>query len=367
MTSFKIAVLPGDGIGQTVTEAVLPVFEALKVPVQLFKGDIGWQCWLENGDPVPEATWRLIHSCDTVLLGAITSKPPREAFNELPERLKQVDPVYRSPVIQLRQELDLYVNVRPVFKILPGDHPEFKCCIIRENTEGLYSGFDSHPVNSTILGYLREQQSRYDQLSPDEISCALRIQTKPRLERLFRFAFDYAHKHELGRVTLADKPNVLRQSGAFTREVFEKIASEYPNIQGDCKNVDALGLWLVKKPEHLGVIVAENMFGDILSDVGAGVMGGLGLAPSANLGTKGSYYEPVHGSAPRVNSDSANPSAMFLTVALMLENQGWWEQAYQIKNALLSIIHQSDNVTYDLGGSATTDEMAQAVLKQLNT
>lgn len=366
MTSFKIAVLPGDGIGQSVTEAVLPIFDALKVPAQLFKGDIGWQCWLDYGDPVPEATWRLIQSCDTVLLGAITSKPPREAFQELPDRLKQANPIYRSPVIQLRQELDLYVNVRPVFKILSDGHPEFKCCIIRENTEGLYSGFDSYPINSTILQYLQGQHSRYAQLGPDEISCALRIQTKPRLERLIRFAFDYADKHQLGSVTLADKPNVLRQSGAFTREIFEKIASEYQHIEADCQNVDALGLRLVKKPQHLGVVVAENMFGDILSDVGAGVMGGLGLAPSANLGTKGSYYEPVHGSAPRVNRDLANPGAMFLTVALMLENQGWWEQACQIRNALVSVVHRSKTVTYDLGGSATTNEMAQAVLEQLN-
>ncbi|HAT8249155.1 TPA: isocitrate/isopropylmalate dehydrogenase family protein, partial [Legionella pneumophila] len=358
---IKIAVLPGDGIGIEVTEATLPVFEVLDVPVILNYGDIGWEFWKKEGAAIPSRTWQLIASSDTVLLGAITSKPQREAKQELSNALKKSNPYYVSPVIQLRQGLDLFANVRPCFSIDDQSKP-FNFCIIRENSEGLYCGFDYFPLPKAIHSLLAESQ-HWQTIPADEASCALRLQSKSGLTRLFDFAFKHAMQTGMPRVTLADKPNVLRESGEFTRKIFESTAQRYPKIQADILNVDAVALWLIKSPEKFGVIVAENMFGDILSDVGAGVMGGLGLAPSANIGDKGSYFEPVHGSGPRIRKNCANPSAMFLTISMLLNHFGYPDRAKKIVNAVMQVIKEKRFITYDLGGHATTTDMANAVIE----
>lgn len=358
---LKIAVLPGDGIGVDVTEAAIPIFKALNIPVELSFGDIGWDFWIKEGTPIPERTWQLVKQSDVTLLGATTSKPQREARAELASKHQQIKPHYVSPIILLRQQLDLFANVRPCFNI-NGEGNNFNFCVIRENTEGLYSGFDYHPLPPQLQSLL-EENPRWKHIAKDEASCSLRLQTKGGLIRLFQFAFQYAESNNMTRVTLADKPNVLRQSGAFTREFFEMIASQYPHIKADILNVDAVALWMIRRPDEFGVIVAENMFGDILSDVGAGVMGGLGFAPSANIGQKGSYFEPVHGSAPRIKSNRANPSAMFLTIGLLLQHFGFAEQAEKIKRAVIAIVKERHIVTYDIGGSSTTLDMAKAIIE----
>lgn len=358
--TLKIAVLPGDGIGAEVTEAALPIFKALEIPVQLTYGDIGWSYWQKEGNPIPERTWQLISEADSVLLGAITSKPKREAQQELTAQLQLSKPVYVSPIIQLRQKLDLFANIRPCFSI-KDEEKQFNFCIIRENTEGLYSGFDYHPTPEPILNLLREKQ-HWQSVLGDDLSCSLRLQTKTGLIRLFQFAFDYAAKHELHRVTFADKPNVLRQSSEFARTYFEAIASKYPQINADILNVDAVALWMIRRPEEFGVIVAENMFGDILSDVGAGVMGGLGFAPSANIGVNKSYFEPVHGSGPRMKKNSANPSALFLTISMLLDHFGFKQQSKIITDAVAHVIQERRIVTYDLGGKSSTVDMANTII-----
>jgi isocitrate/isopropylmalate dehydrogenase len=358
---LKIAVLPGDGIGVDVTYAAIPIFAALNIPAQFTFGDIGWSCWKEIGNPVPDRTWQLINESDTVLLGAVTSKPQREAQKELATKLQKNDLNYISPIIQLRQKLDLFANVRPCFSIKEeGD--KFNYCIIRENTEGLYSGFDYYPIPEAIVGLLAENR-HWQTLPPEEVSCSLRLQSKAGLLRLFEYAFHYADLNGMQRVTFADKPNVLRQSSAFARELFEQISNQYPHINADILNVDAVALWMIRRPEEFGVIVAENMFGDILSDVSAGIMGGLGFAPSANIGPNGCYFEPVHGSGPRMNKNSANPSAMFLSISLLLKHFGYSEQAKKIVDAVIHIVKNNQLVTYDLGGNATTTEMANAIIE----
>ncbi|STX39984.1 isocitrate/isopropylmalate family dehydrogenase [Legionella feeleii] len=358
---LKIAVLPGDGIGVEVIEAAIPVFTALKIPVELNFGEVGWSFWQKEGNPLPERTWKLINQSDTTLLGAITSKPKREAIQELAPEFKQAKLNYVSPIIQLRQKLDLFANVRPCFNI-KRDVKDFNFCIIRENTEGLYSGFDYYPL-PTQLHSLLDENKHWQKIAKNEISCTLRLQTKVGLIRLFEFAFKYANEQGIKRVTFADKPNVLRQSSDFARELFEAVSSQYSQITADILNIDAMALWLVRRPEEFGVIVAENMFGDILSDLGAGVMGGLGFAPSANIGIKGCYFEPVHGSAPRIGSNRSNPSAMFLTIGLLLNHFGYTEAAEKIKQAVAAIVRQGKFVTYDVGGHATTQEMAQAIIE----
>ncbi|WP_058533340.1 isocitrate/isopropylmalate family dehydrogenase [Legionella saoudiensis] len=362
LNKLKIAVLPGDGIGIEVTEAALPIFTALDLPVSLHRGEIGWSCWQKEGTPIPERTWDLIHECDTVLLGAITSKPQREAQQELAPELRECGLNYISPIILLRQNLDLYANVRPCFSIQASEKP-FNFCIIRENTEGLYAGFDYAPPPDALLELLAKKKN-WQQIPAKELSCALRVQSTAGLTRLFEFAFHYAKKQQMQRVTFADKPNVLRLSGHFAREIFESIAQKYPDIHADILNVDAVGLWLIRRPEEFGVIVAENMFGDILSDVGAGVMGGLGFAPSANIGKKQCYFEPVHGSGPQMHPQTANPSAMFLTVSLLLKQFGYEEQAKLISESVRTIINKGRFVTYDVGGKSSTTDMANAIIDQ---
>jgi isocitrate/isopropylmalate dehydrogenase len=357
---LKIAVLPGDGIGEEVTRAAIPIFKALDLPVQLRFGDIGWTFWQSEGTPIPDRTWQLIAESDTVLLGAITSKPEREAKKELASRFQNQRLDYVSPIIQLRQSLELFVNVRPCFSIKETSKP-FDVCIVRDNMEGLYSGFDYYPIPESI-SHLLMDNPRWQGLPADEISCALRLQTKSGLRRLFEFAFQYAVSHDMPRVTFADKPNVLRRSADFARGIFESVSEQFPTIQADILNVDAVALWLIRRAEAFGVIVAENMFGDILSDVGAGVMGGLGLAPSANFGEKGAYFEPVHGSAPRLQYNTANPSAQFLTISLLLNHYGFKQQAKRLVKAVATVVNEGRFVTYDLGGRATTTEMANAVI-----
>lgn len=359
---LKIAVLPGDGIGKDVILSALPVFTALNLPVTLETGDIGWSYWQQEGTPLPARTWELIQKSDTVLLGAITSKPQREAQQELAKPLQNSGLEYISPLILLRQTLDLYANIRPFFSIKHGEN-RFNACIIRENTEGLYAGFDYAPPPDSIINLLAKNP-HWQSIPAAEISCALRLQSTTGLTRLFQFAFHYAEMQQMHRVTFADKPNVLRQSGHFAREIFESIAQQHPQIQADILNVDGVALWLVRRPEEFGVIVAENMFGDILSDVGAGVMGGLGFAPSANIGQKKCYFEPVHGSGPRVPQGKANPSAMFLTISMLLEHFGYQKQAQCIKQAVITTVNQARFVTYDVGGNASTLDMANVIIEK---
>ncbi|MCF5370578.1 isocitrate/isopropylmalate family dehydrogenase, partial [Pseudomonas sp. PA-4-8C] len=270
---------------------------------------------------------------------------------------------YVSPVIQLRQNLDLYANVRPVTDIT-GEN-RFRFVVIRENTEGLYAGLDYGRIPDQFLPLLQEREALgapWRREGQEDATISVRLQTRSGLERIFEYAFDYASRHGFDRVTFVDKPMVLRHSSAFTRGVFESVAKGYPGIEGVIENVDAVALWMVQRPERFSVVVAENMFGDILSDLGAGVMGGLGFAPSGNFGKLGAYFEPVHGSAPaHAGLNKANPSAMFMTIALMLEHLGYPQEA-QYVTAAVSRVARSSVRTYDMGGSHSTAQVGEAII-----
>jgi len=359
----KVLVLPGDGIGREVCDATMPVFERLKLPIDLTFGEIGWDCWMRDGDPVPQATWDAIAQSDAILLGAITSKAKQEAEAELPAILQGTNHKYVSPVIQLRQKLGLFANVRPSYYVTGPGKP-YRLSVVRENTEGLYAGFDYNGIPEALRGLV--SHPNLEPFGYDEASCTIRLQTRHGLERLFRFAFEHAVEQSFDRVTLADKPNVMRESGHFTKEIFERVAAQYPNIEIDIQNVDAMALWLVTKPEKFGVIVAENMFGDILSDLAGGVMGGLGLAPSGNYGEGIAYFEPVHGSAPGMHGlDRANPSAMFLSISMMLDYLGFENDAEQVREAVRATLRRATARTYDMGGGAGTKAFAKRTLDVL--
>lgn len=359
---INLAVLPGDGIGREVTDCALEVFNILNVPVNATIGKIGWDEWKRNGDPIPAETWRLIKKSDATLIGATTSKPYEEALNELPSHIRAIEPKYISPLIQLRQKLDLFANIRPCYK-LKKEQQEFDFCIIRENTEGLYAGLDYQPPPNSIYEIINSSP-RWNKQQPSEISCTIRLQTEYALIRLFYYAFEYAKKNGYRKVTFADKPNVLRESARFAKGIFDQISSQF-NINAEIANVDAIAHNIVRKPQSFGVIVAENMFADILSDVAAAIMGGLGVAPSANIGEKFCYFEPVHGSAPKMEANRANPTAMFLTISMMLKHFQHENEAKEIENAVKEVIKNGYKITYDLGGNSNTHEMSRAIIKRL--
>ncbi|WP_202035843.1 isocitrate/isopropylmalate family dehydrogenase [Streptomyces mexicanus] len=356
----SVAVLPGDGIGPEVVSAALDVVDQLRLPLDFRFGEIGWECWRQEGDPVPQRTWKLLEETDTCLLGAITSKPLRETEAELTPSLRGTGLKYVSPVVQLRQRLGLYANIRPVTDLTEG---RFDFTVIRENTEGLYAGIDVHGLDGALWDAVRHHPNAQAS-GPEATSVTLRLQTRFGIDRLLRFGFAYAEAHGHHRLTLVDKPMVLRHSSNHLRERLELIAREHPDIETEILNVDAVALWMVRRPERFGVLVAENMFGDILSDLGAGVMGGLGLAPSGNIGDRGSYFEPVHGSAPGMaGQDKANPMAMLLTIAQMLDHLGLAVPGEELRTAVRKVARARTTVTYDLGGTAGTREVARAVAR----
>ena len=368
MKKLKICVLAGDGIGKEVINSTIDVFKELNIPCQLSFGEIGFECWKKEGNTVPQATWDLIDKSDAVLLGAVTSKPLLEAEKELPKDLQNKGHKFVSPVIQLRQKLGLFANVRPVFDLI-SKKSRFNFCVIRENTEGLYAGLDFAEIPQPFKEVMIKEHNdmlNWEINDLDKASCTVRLQTAKGLERLFRFAFEYAKSNGFSKVTLADKPNVLRYSGNFAKSILENVAKDYTAISYDIQNIDAVALQMVRKPENYQVIVAENMFGDILSDLGGGIMGGLGFAPSANIGGKKCYFEPVHGSAPKhAGLNKANPSAMFLTISLLLKHYGFKQEALKIEMAVKKVIHEGKYTTYDLGGNSSTSQMAEAIIAGL--
>ncbi|WP_336288078.1 isocitrate/isopropylmalate family dehydrogenase [Bartonella sp. CB60] len=356
----KILVLPGDGIGSEVCDAALMVLEQLKLPIELIYGDIGWECWKKEGNSVPKATWQKIAKSDAILLGTVTNKEQEAALKELEPHLSGRELTYISPVIQLRQKLGLFANIRPV-KYITGSRKPFNFCVIRENTEGLYAGLDFRGISAETATWLKHPN--LEKYGLNEAAWAVRLQTRLGLERLFEYSFSYARTYGFKRVTFADKPKTLRESGQFAQEIFERIARNYPEIEAESHNVDVVALWLVQKPGHFGVIVAENMFGNILSDVAAGIMGGLGVAPSANMGNQIACFKPVHGSALYIaGQNKANPSAMLYTTVLLLEYLGFKDAAQQLSDSVDNVIRAGKSVTYDLGGGASTCQMANAVL-----
>lgn len=367
MNKFKLLLLPGDGIGNDIMFSILPIFKKININFDIKFGNIGWECWKTTGNPIPPKTWELIHWADSILLGATTSKPENEALNELQTKNKTFQ--YISPIIQLRQQLNLFANVRPIFSIKNNKtqkNNNIDITIIRENTEGLYSGLDFYPLPKELLTFIKNNKNKNQPWTLDDImdgAVSLRIITQHGIERILRFAFNWAKEHNYNLITLADKPNVTRKSGQFICNILEKVSSDYPNINYEIKNVDAIAMWLIKDPSKFQVIVSENQFGDILSDLGAGIMGGLGLAPSGNIGKLKSYFEPVHGSAPKYkNKNIVNPSAMFFSLAMLLYHHGYKKEAIKINNAVKQVIYEQKYLTYDLGGKTSTLDMSKAII-----
>ncbi len=371
MPKYNIALLPGDGCGHDVMEAARIVLDALGFDAEYIPADIGWEFWCKEGDPLPPRTIELLKSTDCALFGAITSKPKDEAAKELAPELRDKGLVYFSPIVKLRQLLNLHTNLRPC-KAYPGNplnlRDDIDLVVFRENTEGMYGGVEFHPVPREVFDALcvHPKMKRFEERGLENLAISTRIMSRQGCESIVRQAFEYARKHNRKSVTLIEKPNVLRETGGLMTRVAREVAKSYADIPLWEANIDAMCMWLVRKPQEYDVLVAENMFGDIISDLAAGLVGGLGYASSANLGDDYAVFEPTHGSAPKYAGQyKVNPIAMLLTVKLMLDWLGEAEFAQRLEAAVAAVIRERKVGTYDVGLSNTTLEVAEAVAAQL--
>jgi 3-isopropylmalate dehydrogenase len=371
MAKYRIAVLPGDGVGKEVVEAAMLVLEQLDLDAEYIYGDIGWEFWCEEGDPLPARTIKMLKETDACLFGAITSKPKEDALKEIRPELRDSGFSYFSPIVRLRQEFDLYTNLRPC-KAYAGNPLNYRddidLVIFRENTEGMYAGVEFHPIPESVKKELliHPKMKKFEDVPSEEIALSTRIMTKKACTRILKRAFEYARKFKRRSVTIVEKPNVLRETGGFILDIARTMSKEYPDVEFWEANVDAMAMWLVKNPQDYDVLVAENLFGDIISDLGAQLVGGLGFARSGNIGDEYAVFEPTHGSAPKYDGMyKVNPTAMLLATKMMLEWLGEEDMAEKLETAIAKVIEEGEVRTYDLGGSAKTLDVARAVVAKL--
>lgn len=388
-----IVALPGDGIGKVVLPESIRLLDAAGFKADYIYGDIGWDFWITEGNALPQRTIDLIEKHKIALFGAITSKPKDAAEKELDPSLKGKGYVYFSPIVGLRQHFNLDICIRPCisFKGNPlnfirktgntFEEPPVNAVIFRQNTEGLYAGVEwTNPSKEVRDAFETHPKMKFFKNVPGEdLAISTRIITRNASRRIIRAAFDYAKKFGYKNVTVCEKPNVLRETSGMMVSEAKKIAKDFPEIQMWDTNIDAQMMWLTKNPEDYGVIVAENMFGDIISDGFAGLVGGLGFACSANLGDDYAVFEPTHGSAPKyekLDPSIVNPIAMFLSACMMLDHIGEIKTADKIRTAIRNVIEEGKVRTYDMlklrggpdvfgKGACTTQQMTDAVISKL--
>jgi isocitrate/isopropylmalate dehydrogenase len=364
----KIGWLPGDGIGTEVCAATRVVLDRLGFEAEYVDGDIGWECWRREGDAFPQRTVDLLKSVDAALFGAITSKPVKAAEAELVPELQGKGLVYRSPIVRMRQFFDLYVCLRPC-KAYPGNPINFKegidLVVFRENTEDLYAGVEFNPVPRELadtLASLSKSFAPFAKLPGDEYAVSCKINTRAGSERIAGAAFEFARANGRKKVTIVHKANVVRATDGLFLEAARAVAKEFPDIQVNDANVDAICMWLLKNPFDYDVLVAPNLYGDIISDLCAQMVGGLGLGCSGNIGTQLAVFEPTHGSAPKyAGQNKVNPLATILAAKMMLDWLGEADKAARLEGAVAAVIAEGKVRTYDMGGANTTTEMAEAV------
>jgi len=397
MAKRTIVALPGDGIGAIVLDQAIRVLDAAGFQADYIYGDIGWEFWRKEGNPLPDRTLELVKKHKIALFGAITSKPNEEAKAELDTTLHGKGYVYSSPIVGLRQHFNLDICVRPC-KSYKGnplnfirrgrgntiEEPLVDVVIFRQNTECLYSGVEwTNPPENVYQALLSHPKFRdnFGKVPVSELSISTRIFTRKATERILLAAFEHARKYSYKSVTLCEKPNVIREtSGLMWKIAKEMQKNKYPDIRLLNTNIDAQMMWLTKNPEEYGVIVAGNMFGDIASDGFAGLIGGLGFACSAQFSEDGiAVFEPTHGSAPKYADfkvSIVNPIAMIESACMMLDYLGEKELYDKIRKAVASVILEGKVRTYDMmkmqgkpevldNGAASTIQMTDAIIAKL--
>jgi len=376
-------------------QEAIRVMEAAGFDFQRIEGDIGWEYWCKEGNPLPDRTIKLLEKYKTGLFGAITSKPKDEAATELSPYLRDKGYAYSSPIVSMRQHFNLDICIRPCHTyrgnplnfIRRGPHGEIEeplvdVVIFRQNTEGLYCGVEwSHP-DGIVYDALKSHPNfvkNFSKVPREEIAVSTRIFTRRATERILRAAFEYAVKNGYQSVTVCEKPNVIRETSGMMYKMAMDMHKEYSDIELWNTNIDAQMMWLTKNPEDYGVIVAGNMFGDIVSDGFAGLIGGLGFACSANIGEDVAVFEPTHGSAPKYAGYAesiVNPIAMIESACMMLEYLNEKELSVKIRYAIAKVISEGKVRTYDMmkmkgsedalkNGAASTRQMADAIIGKL--
>ncbi|MDP8206630.1 MAG: isocitrate/isopropylmalate dehydrogenase family protein [Candidatus Electryonea clarkiae] len=372
MSEHRIAWLPGDGVGNDVMDCARLVLDALNFEAKYVKGDIGWEFWKHEGNALPDRTLDMLKTTECALFGAITSKPRDEAAEELDPEIRDKGYVYFSPIVRLRQEKSLHTNMRPC-KAYPGNPLNYKegidLVIFRENTEGLYVGVEFHPMPDEVIETLAKYQpkaKRFLDIPRNDVAMSSRIMTRAGCTNIVEKAFEFARKYGRKSVTVVDKPNVLRETGGMMIRSAREVAKNYPEINMWETNIDAQAMWLLKNPFDYDILVAENMFGDILSDLAAQLVGGLGFAASGNIGDNYAVFEPTHGSAPKYAGQyKVNPIAMLLSTRLMLDWLGEYELATKLEASIAKTIAEGKSRTYDMGGSNTSLEVAEEIARNL--
>ncbi|MGL6298841.1 MAG: isocitrate/isopropylmalate family dehydrogenase [Methanobacteriaceae archaeon] len=346
----KIAVIPGDGIGKEVMEANIDVLDTLDLNLDYEFGEAGEECFLNNGSTILDETLKIAKKCEATLFGAVTSVPGE-----------------KSAIITLRKELETYGNLRPIksYKGVNSLYNDIDILVVRENSEGLYSGIET---------------SQEDAEGLVSKAIATRIITKKATEKITKLGFEKALESNYKKVTCVHKANVLKKTDGLFKDTFWKLAKEYQNkyktnnyknnshcpIEVNELYVDAAAMFLAMDPYKFDVIITSNLYGDILSDLAAGLVGGLGLAPSANIGEKNGLFEPVHGSAPDIAGQNiSNPIAMLLSTSMMLEFLKFQYESTLINEAISKILKEKKVATPDLGGTNKTMEIANEIISKL--
>ena len=336
--STTITVIPGDGIGPEVTQAVLRILDVAGADLEYDQQEAGLTALKTLRSPLPQVTIDSINRNGVALKGPLTT-PSGSGF--------------RSINVAIRKEFDLYANVRPVKTVVPdGRYKDVDLVLIRENTEGLYVGVEH------FIGMEGD---------PKAAAESVMIVTRFGSERIVRFAFEYAKSNERGKVTLAHKANILKNTQGLFLDVGRTMSEEYEGVVGfEDMIIDATAMYLVLDPHRFDVLVMENMFGDILSDLMAGLVGGLGFAPAANIGLEHAVFEAVHGSAPDIAGQGiANPTSLLFSACLLLDHVGQGEVGSRIREAVFGVVADNEARTRDMGGSSDTAEFTDAVVKRL--
>ena len=396
MARYTIVTMPGDGIGNQVIPEALRILKAVGFDADYVHADIGWDFWCKEGNALPTRTIDLLTKYKLGLFGAITSKPKKDAEAELDPALRGKGHVYYSPIVTMRQRFNLDICVRPCVGF-PGnplnyvrrkpdgtfEEPHIDATIFRQNTEGMYCGVEwtNPPENVRTALNSHPRFEAFREVAGRDLAVSVRIITRPAAERIVKAAFEFAKRKGFKAVTICEKPNVVRETSGMMEEVAKEIqASKFPDIQLWRNNIDAQLMWLNKNPETFNVIVASNLFGDILSDAFAGLVGGLGFAASGNIGDEVAVFEPTHGSAPKyaaLNPPIVNPIATILAAAMLVEHVGEYDKSKRIWNAVASVVREGKVRTYDMRrltggpkvlaqGAASTPQMTDAILAKLN-
>ncbi len=396
MAKHTVVTMPGDGIGNQVLPEALRILKAVDFDAEYIHADIGWDCWCREGNALPPRTIDLLAKYKLGLFGAITSKPKKEAEAELSRDLKGKGYSYFSPIVTMRQKFNLDTCIRPCISF-PGnplnfirkkanggfEEPLVNVVVFRQNTEGLYAGVEwTNPPEQVRTALATHPKFRpFASTLGADLAISVRIITRKAARKICKAAFDWAKKYGYKSVTICEKPNVLRETSGMMEEEAKSVAKEYAGIALWSTNIDAQTMWLTKNPEEYGVVVASNLFGDVISDAFAGLIGGLGFAASGNIGDEVAVFEPTHGSAPKyaeLDPPIVNPIAMFLSGVMMLGHVGEIEKARRIREAIAAVVKEGRVRTYDMmripggakavrRGAASTTEMTEAVLGKIET